>query len=123
MTADPHGSIQLQQDGSFRYRTTRVEAKLPNNTEELRHRYQIMARAWEYVRIRLPTKWFLVDYSMSAFDDLAEWLLGVGVFRREVRSPDKSFIYRPPWALMLDFEMAVRKKVAKSVNAYSLGVF
>ena len=112
---EPYGP-KIHPDGTIKFSRGRVEILMPRDPEELRMRYKIMGRAWEFVKIKLPSKPFLRDYSMAAWDELAEWLLSVEVYRSEVKSPDESFTYRPSWATLLNFELQVRRKAAKLVN-------
>ena len=111
------GSCKIQPDGTMKVAKGRQEGTMPTDSEDLRARYRLLARAWELVRMKVPHKPFLKDYSMKIFDDLVEWLLSSDVYRTEIKSPDGTFTYRPTWGTLLDFEYEVRRWVARKLNS------
>ena len=88
----------------------------PSTPEELRHKFKVMARMWEYIRLRNPTKPFLLHLCENVWDKHVEWLLGRTVLGQEVSDPVSGTIIRPSWDVVLDYEHQVRKRAYKLVN-------
>ena len=55
-SGEPFGACKVQPDGTIKFSKGKAESTMPNITEQLRARYKLLARAWEFVRIKLPTK-------------------------------------------------------------------
>ena len=109
--------LQFRPDGTLRSaRTSTAKGIMPSNPEELRQKYELSLRHWEFLRLRLPDHQLLSGYKMEIWESHVKWLLGKRVYKKEVRSDKNEFVYRPSWELLLGFEYEVRKKACWAIN-------
>ena len=113
-SGEPFGACRIQGDGTVKFTRKAAESAPPTSPEELRGKYKCMARAWELVRLKLPSKPFLSEFRMTSFDTMVDWLLSEDVYRTSVKA--EGFTYRPSWATLLEFEFQLRRKVYKLIN-------
>ena len=118
---DNWGAARVLADGTLKLqKASRGEAKPPKNSEELRHRIKVMGIAWEFLRLRFPSKPFLINLDSHIWLDYAEWLLGDEVYGMEVKDALGTVCFRPAWHTLLTFEHQVRKEAYKLVNLKGL---
>ena len=114
---DGWGAAKIMTDGTLKLqKASRGEAKPPRSSEELRQRIKVMGIAWEFIRLRFPTKPFLVGLDAYTWTDHVEWLLGDEVYGMSVKDHLGEVIFRPAWHTLLTFELESRKAAYKLVN-------
>ena len=89
---------------------------VPATSEELRHKVKVIAHVWELVRIKLPSLPLLSDYRAHIWEKYVTWLLGKQVFGTVVKDTQGREVFKPPWTLLLSFELEVRKAMVKILN-------
>jgi len=111
------GSARILSDGTLKLQKGgKSEVKPPANSEELRYRLKLMGVAWEFIRLRFPSKGFLQGLSSDVWTDHAEWLLGEEVYGMTVKNHLGEVVFKPAWHTLLAFDYQVRKAAFKLVN-------
>ena len=114
---DGWGAAKIMGDGTLKLqKASRGEATPPRNSEELRQRIKVMGIAWEFIRLRFPTKPFLNGLDAYTWSDHVEWLLGDEVYNMTVKDHLGEIVFRPAWHTLLTFELESRKAAFKLVN-------
>ena len=104
--------IKLQPDGKISAaRTSTKKGFVPKDSEEFRQKIQIMAHAWELIRLKLPGKPYLQNFSIKLFEDYADYILGDSVAKLAIEAQG-AFKVRPSWHLVVDFDFAFRERVS-----------
>ena len=119
--ADDDGSpdcgVSLLPDGKLRAkRTSAKKGTMPTDTEEYRQKISLIARTWEFIRLKLPGKPYLQGYEMSLWDNYADFILGEKVAKLELKSGCGGMICRPSWSLVLEFDFEFRDRVSYAFN-------
>ena len=92
------------------------KGSLPSNPEELRTKFKLIGRAWEYMRLRNPSKPFMLHLSENTWTEHVDWLLGRLVYGSQVKDPGSATIIRPSWEVVLNYDLEVRTRAYKLVN-------
>ena len=111
---------RVNPDGTIRFVKARSTGKTPDNPEGLREKIKLMGVAWEYVRLRFPTKPYLVGLVPQDWTDHVEWLLGEDIYQNTVKDAAGTMNYRPSWATVLELDYRVRKRAYGFVNDASI---
>ena len=123
------GALSLRPDFKIQRKTVKLTGTMPTCREELRERYALMGNAWELIRLRLPSRPLLRDYSPAIFNEtLLNFLFGDKVFFLIFGKP-RCFIYSAAHqALFLALRIlcereGVQKRTGTSsfINAGNLG--
>lgn len=114
--APPLGVV-LQPDGKLRARRTALKkGSEPKTTEDLRTKFRIVAHMWELLRLRLPGKSYLIGYDMRLWEKYVEYLLGERVYGIDTKSVVSADVCKPPWSLVLEYDVEFRKRFAWAFN-------
>ena len=97
--------------GVFKSMKTKSTVPMPANSEELRHRLQLMAASWVFVASQQTQNPFLkdvVDQAPVVFGHYADDLLGERVWKLTAKGPDGAEVAGPNWAMLLTYEYEIR---------------
>ena len=101
--------------GVFKNMKTRSTVALPMNSEELRHRFQIMAASWVFVASQQTQNPFLkdlVDDAPTTFGHYADYLLGERVWKLTAKDSHGAEVSGPNWTMLLTYEFEIRAHAA-----------
>ena len=72
----------VQQGGKavIQMRRSRVRSQMPTMTEQIRHKYRLLAVHWGMLCARYPNEAWALNYQPAVFRDHVDWLLGDDVF-------------------------------------------
>ena len=113
---DEWGGARVNPDGTIRLLRARSTGKTPDCPEGLRDKVKLMGVAWEYVRLRFPSKPYLAELVAQDWTDHVEWLLGEDVYGYVVKDSAQTISYRPSWATLVELDYRVRRKAYSLVN-------
>ena len=114
---DDYGDATIRPDGSFRTKRPQpTSVPSPKDSEELRHRFQIMADMWHLVKLELPTHSELEDLTPQCWVDHVDYILSDQVARAKVKASDGRVIFAPTWVAVLEHELEIRKKATELAN-------
>eukprot|EP00969_Alexandrium_andersonii_P236724 10450550-Alexandrium_andersonii.AAC.1 len=94
----------------------KVTGAAPANSEEFRRKIKVMGIAWEFVRLKYPTRAVFADLTDRVWSDYTDWLLGEDVFGLAVRVESSGLEIKPDWATLLSFELELRRQAFLDVN-------
>ena len=97
--------------GVFKSMKTKSTVALPMNSEELRHRLQIMAASWVFVASQQTQNTFLKDLTDEApttFGHYADYLLGEKVWKLTAKDSQGAEVSGPNWSMLLTYEYEIR---------------
>jgi hypothetical protein len=86
----------------------------PKDGEELRARYQLIATAWMFARVKHPNRPWLAGMSPRDYSSLADDMLGEQVAKLEVKESSGELV-RPQWDQVLTYDFEVRTKAYELV--------
>ena len=119
---DTQGGLLQVTDGTLRIsRPPRAVARLPQSTEELRSRIQVMATCYDMVLLRSPSHPMMAGLSKELWADYTTYLLGKEVLGWVVRDTNGTQIFAAPWSAVLAYEFAMRKEACDRVNRSGVG--
>ena len=101
--------------GVFKSMKTKSAVALPMNSEELRHRLQIMAASWVFVASQQTQNTFLkglVDDAPTTFGHYADYLLGERVWKLTAKDNHGAEVSGPNWSMLLTYEYEIRAHAA-----------
>ena len=102
--------IILKVDGALKStKNTAVTGSIPASSEELRRKFKVVANCWEMVRLRMPDLGVLRHYKVELWETYVTWLLGKDICGLTVKNAAGEAIFKPPWSLVLAFDLEVRK--------------
>jgi hypothetical protein len=87
----------------------------PKDGEELRARYQLIATAWMFARVKHPNRPWLAGMGSHDYSSLADYMLGEQVAKLEVKE-SSGILVRPQWDQVLTYDFEVRTKAYELVN-------
>ena len=109
--------LELNQDGTLKAkRTSTTKGQAPRDSEQLRSKLKTMGHMWEYIRLKVPGKTYLSGYDMALWDKYADHLLGEKVLSVSISTASGRVSCKPSWALVLDYDLEFRKKMAWHFN-------
>ena len=123
-TEDTTTADVIQQGGKavIQMRRTRVKSQMPQTTEQLRHKYRLLAVHWGMLCARYPNKAWAAQYHPNQFRDHVDWLLGDEVAElRAVASEGRDSV-KPTWLTILRYELEVRKETMRRINMCGLSL-
>ena len=94
------------------------KGKLPTTPEELRTKFKLIARAWEFMRLRNPAKPFMLHLSENTWTDYVDWLLGRSIHGTQIKDPGSNTVVRPSWEVVLNYDLEIRSRAYKLVNRH-----
>ena len=107
--------LTLRVDGSWTRKPRRIYVQTPKSETELRLRYAIHANAWEFVRLKNPSRRVLRDLKPATWEKRLKWFLSEKVARRSVTMGQQS-TGTPPWEFLIQYEWQVRRRAVKAIN-------
>ena len=114
---DDLSSARLRNDGTVMVvRGTKLNTSMPKNAEEFRDKMDMIARCWEFVRLKVPHKPMVQNLNEKSWAGHVKFILGEQVYKAAARTADGAEVYRPAWITILDFELQIRKRAATYVN-------
>ena len=115
-TEDGKLTTSIDNSGTIKIKRGTLEIGLPSNPEELRTRIKTMAICWHYVAMKHGGQPWLQGVTMQVFTDHADYVLGKKVAGLSAKDAEDNVISRPSWALVLQYELQIRKKAAYLIN-------
>ena len=113
-SAQEAGGIILNQDGSLHFKRANKRVQLPGNSEELRSRIKILGATYTLAHQKYPTKTTLTDATAEVWLQHLDHVLGKKVAGLELSLGNNNA--HPPWAVILDYEQALRREAIRLVN-------
>ena len=117
-TDDPQDAVCYM--GVYKIKRAITKVKLPQDSEELRHRLGVLGITYCVARLRHPTRNWLETSTPALFADHAAFILGKDVHKSVVKV--NGVEHRPPWTLVLSYELEVRKAAIELVCYDSLNL-
>ena len=108
----------FDENGRIMIRKTPKSSKAPASTEELRDKLILMSNCWLFLKSKHSNLHWLSDFDDRVFDKYARHLLGSEVYglRGAKEGPGGTVIeVRPTWAMLLKYELELRKFAADEV--------
>ena len=93
-----------------------VKVPRPANTEDLRYRLKLEASTWELARLEQSNNEVIADLKRDDWQDHLDFILGDKIYGRRASAGSGSFIYKPPWDMVLEIEYQIRKRACYLVN-------
>jgi hypothetical protein len=112
---DPTGKLTVKKQSS--------SAPLPANPEELRRRIHLMGTGLIMLGLRHTNRPELQNINPGDFHKYLDYLLGDHCYNMVAKSAEGYTIAAPPWALIIAYEHALRKKAAQYLNEGSSNSF
>ena len=81
-----------------------------------------MSTMWDFVKLKLPSKAFLQDQSVTLWDRYTDWLLGEDVYENVVKDHTGEVIMRPSWHTLMELEFQVRRRMCWEINCNSKSI-
>jgi hypothetical protein len=103
-------------DGQLRAVRIGTKVSLPKGPEELRKRLALLGTTLIYAGYQQVHKHYLKGLNPQVFVEYVEYLLGDFVWKLASRGAGGNIISTPSWALLLSYELAVRKAMVKLVT-------
>ena len=122
---DDHTQADFVREGSkavIRVRRTKVKSTMPATTEQLRHKYRLLAVHWGMLSQRYPNKSWAKDYDPATLRNHVDWLLGEHVAELRAVSPSGEEAIGPSWPVVLRYELEVRKEAMRQINMFSVSL-
>ena len=94
----------------------RVKSTMPATTEQLRHKYRLLAVHWGMLCQRYPNKSWAIGYQQSMLRSHVDWLLGDDVAELKAMTPAGHESICPAWPVILRYELEVRKEAMRQLN-------
>jgi len=104
--------------GVYKIQRQVTKVRLPQDSEELRHRIGVLGITYSVARLRIPTRKWLETATPALFTEHAAFILGKDVHKSVVKV--EGVEHKPPWTLVLSFELEVRKAAVELVCDESL---
>ena len=117
--ADDTTQADLVREGSravLRVKRMRVKSTMPATTEQLRHKYRLLAVHWGMLCQRYPNKSWAIGYQQSMLRSHVDWLLGDDVAELKAMTPAGHESICPAWPVVLRYELEVRKEAMRQLN-------
>ena len=83
---------------------------------EVREKAVVMQNMWAFVKLKAPSRTVTIDLADNTIDLHLRFLLSDQVWKME-RVVGNRVLAQPPWAVLLDYDMALRRAAAKKVNS------
>jgi hypothetical protein len=112
---DPTGKLTVKKQSS--------SVQLPANPEELRKRIHILGTALIMLGMRHTNRPELQNLNPGDFHKYLDYILGEHCYNMVAKSAEGYKVAAPPWALILSYEHAIRKKTAQILNDGSAMTF
>ena len=103
-----------------RMRRVRARSAMPQSTEQLRHKYRLLAVHWGMMCQRYPNKHWARNYDPAHFRNHVDWLLGDSVAQLKAVTATGQESVSPAWPVVLRYELELRKEVMKLLNMASV---
>ena len=100
----------------LRVKRMRVKSTMPATTEQLRHKYRLLAVHWGMLCQRYPNKSWATGYQQSMLRSHVDWLLGDDVAELKAMTPAGHESICPAWPVVLRYELEVRKEAMRQLN-------
>ena len=108
--------VQQSSKAVIQMRRTRVRSQMPATTEQLRHKYRLLAVHWEMICARYSNKGWAAGYKPSVFRDHVDWLLGDDVSDLRAVAAEGRESIKPTWQRVLRCELEIRKEATRRMN-------
>ena len=116
-TMEAYADAKVVTGGLLRItRNTKSIGRMPTNPEELRRRFKLMGRCFEFMRIKFPGKGYVAGLTESFWLDYCDFILGKDVYGRTATAGFGGMEIRPSWNIVLTFEYKIRREAMKQVN-------
>jgi hypothetical protein len=112
---DPTGKLTVKKQSST--------VPLPSNPEELRRRIHLLGTGLIMLGMRHTNRQELADLNPGEFHRYLDYLLGDHCYNMVAKSSEGYTIAAPPWALIVSYEHALRKKAMQFLNEGSSTTF
>ena len=93
----------------------KIECGLPGGPESFRQRLRLWGRAFGYMAIKFQGLPWLATFELSQVESHIDFILGPLVYGLEGNTDTGSTV-SPSWKLVLAYDTAIRKEVAKKIN-------
>ena len=97
-------------------RRVRVKSAMPATTEQLRHKYRLLAVHWSMLCQRYPNKAWAQGYDQTMLRNHVDWLLGDQDAELCAMAPTGEESISPSWPVVLRYELEVRKEAMRQLN-------
>ena len=108
--------VQQGSKAVIQMRRTRVRSQMPATSEQLRHKYRLLAVHWGMICARYPNKGWAARYHPSVFRDHVDWLLGDDAADMRAAAPEGKDSIKPTWQIILRYELEIRKEATRRIN-------
>ena len=105
---DPTGKLTVKKQSS--------SVPMPSNPEELRRRIHLLGTAFIMLGMRHSNRPELQNLNPGDFHKYLDYLLGEHCYNMVAKSSEGYTVAAPPWALILSYEHAIRKKAMQLLN-------
>ena len=100
----------------IRMRRVRVKSSMPATTEQLRHKFRLLAVHWGMLCQRYPNKHWAAGYEQTMLRNHVDWLLGDQVAELRAMTPSGEESISPSWPVVLRYELEVHKEAMRQLN-------
>ena len=100
----------------IRVRRARARSVMPQTTEQLRHKYRLLAVHWGVLSQRYPNKHWSREYDPATLRSHVDWLLGDNVAELRAVTPSGEESVSPAWSVIVRYELEVRKEAMRQLN-------
>ena len=101
-------------------RRARAKSAMPASTEQLRHKYRLMAFHFRVVCSRYPSKSWAAKYSPQSFRDHVDWFLGENVADLKAVNPHGVESVRPTWSVVTSMRSEKKQRAERTLQAAPL---
>ena len=118
--ADDTTQADFVREGSravLRVKRARTKSQMPNTTEQLRHKYRLLAVHWGMMCQRYPNKSWAIGYDQAMLRSHVDWLLGDEVAELRAMTPSGHESICPAWPVVLRYELEVRNSLRSHAPA------
>ena len=105
-----------------RMRRIRARSAMPQTTEQLRHKYRLLAVHWGMMSQRYPNKHWARNFDPAHFRNHVDWLLGDSVAQLKAVTATGQESVSPAWPAVLRYELELRKEAMKLMNMASVTI-
>ena len=103
-----------------RMRRVRARSAMPQTTEQLRHKYRLLAVHCGMMCQRYPNKHWARNYDPAHFRNHVDWLLGDSVAQIKAVTATGQESVSPAWPVVLRYGLELRKEAMKLMNMASV---
>ena len=108
---DPQDAVWYQ--GAFKVKRSVTRVGLPKDSEEFRYWVGLLGITYSVARLRHPGHKWLATATPTLFRDHSDYMLGKKVHKLVIKVSGVE--HTPPWALVLSYELEVRKAAIEKI--------